>query len=155
MSFNPGRISKADATAYSSSSSDDDDDDEYLQPSANPQADEFFDLNPRKRRRTGRNAKESAALGIFGSDSEDDGPGKRWKSKKDLRHKNVAFVSAGQEDLNQNLNDESIEDDKGHDEDEDEDEDEESSSHPGLGAKPSHSTMQEDSDEEDEDEDMT
>ncbi|KAI1476532.1 TFP11-domain-containing protein [Daldinia eschscholtzii] len=153
MSFNPGRISKADATAYSSSSSDDDDEDEYLQPSANPQADEFFDLNPRKRRRTGRNAKESAALGIFGSDSEDDVPGKRWKSKKDLRHKNVAFVSAGQEDLNQNLNDEFIEDDKG--QDEDEDEDEESSSRPGLGAKPSQSTMQEDTDEEDEDEDMT
>ncbi|KAI1799251.1 TFP11-domain-containing protein [Daldinia bambusicola] len=154
MSFDPGRISKADAAAYSSSSDEEDDEDEYLQPSFNPQADEFFDLNPRKRRRTGRNAKESAALGIFGSDSEDDGPGKRWKSKKDLRHKNVAFVSAGQESLNQDLNDESIEDGKSQDEDKDEDE-EQPGSHPGLGAKPNHSQMQEDSDEDDEDEDMT
>ncbi|KAI0846534.1 TFP11-domain-containing protein [Daldinia vernicosa] len=155
MSFDPGRISKADAAAYSSSSSDNEDEDEYLQPSVNPQADEFFDLNPRKRRRTGRNAKESAALGIFGSDSEDDGPGKRWKSKKDLRHKNVAFVSAGQEDLNQTLNDESIEEDnKGQEESEGED-GEQLNSRPGLGAKPNPSQTQEDSDEDDEDEDMT
>ncbi|OTA98600.1 hypothetical protein M426DRAFT_325866 [Hypoxylon sp. CI-4A] len=150
MTFDPGRISKADATAYSSSSSDDED--EYLQPSADPQADEFLDFNPRKRRRTGRNAKESAALGIFGSESEDDGPGKRWKSKRDLRHKNVAFVSAGQKDLNEHLDDD-VEDDTDGDEEEEEDE---SSARPGLGAKlASPPRTVPDEDDDDEDEEMT
>ncbi|KAI6092982.1 TFP11-domain-containing protein [Hypoxylon rubiginosum] len=123
MSIDTGRISKADAAAYTSSSSSDEDDD------FDPQADEFRDLNPRKRRRTGRNAKESAALGIFGSESEDDGPGRRWKSKKDLRHKNVAFVSAGQERMNQDL-DEDKDDDL-----DDDDEEDEHNHRPGLGAK--------------------
>ncbi|KAI8957619.1 TFP11-domain-containing protein [Daldinia sp. FL1419] len=159
MSFDPGRISKADAAIYSSSSSDNDDENEYLQPSVNPQANEFFDLNPRKRRRTGRNAKESAALGIFGSDSEDDGLGKRWKSKKDLRHKSMAFVSAGQEDLNQNINDESSNADKFQNEGNGEDADEEQlGDRLGLGttpgSKPNSSQMQENSDESDEDDDM-
>ncbi|KAI2468874.1 TFP11-domain-containing protein [Annulohypoxylon bovei var. microspora] len=150
MSFDPSRISKADAAAYSSSSSEDDDDDKYLQPSVDPRADEFADLNPRKRRRTGRNAKESDALGIFGSESEHDRPTRKWKSKKDLRHKNVAFVSAGQKDLNRNLD----EDDDDEDEDEDEDE---SNGHPGLGAKITtpRDQLPKDYDEEDEDEDMT
>ncbi|KAI0376246.1 TFP11-domain-containing protein [Hypomontagnella monticulosa] len=159
MSFDPGKISKADATTYSSSSGDEDED-EYLQPSVNPQDNDFLDLNPRKRRRTGRNAKESAALGIFGSDSEDDGPGRRWKSKKDLRHKNVTFVSAGQTNLNQSLDNDDDDDD---DKDEDENEDDESSSRLGLGAKPtvSQPPRREDvnddeiEDEGDEDEDMT
>ncbi|KAI1371774.1 TFP11-domain-containing protein [Hypoxylon crocopeplum] len=116
MSFDPGKISKADAATYTSSSSSDED--EYLQPSVDPRADEFLDLNPRKRRRTGRNAKESAALGIFGSESEDDGPGRRWKSKKDLRHKNIAFVSASQKDLNKDLSEDHDDDDSYEDEDE-------------------------------------
>ncbi|KAI0891288.1 TFP11-domain-containing protein [Annulohypoxylon nitens] len=152
MSFDPSRISKADAAAYTSSSDDDgDDDDGYLQQSVDPRADDFADLNPRKRRRTGRNAKESAALGIFGSESEDDGPGRKWKSKKDLRHKNVAFVSAGQKDMNSTF------DGEGEDEDEDEDE---FSTRPGLGANVATSKEQplqdEDEDDEDnEDEDMT
>ncbi len=73
-----------------------------------PDADEFADYNPRKRRRTGRDAKESAALGVFGSDSEDEGPGKRWK-RKTLRGKGMSFVSTGQQNP---------------DDDEDEDEDE-------------------------------
>ncbi|KAI1204504.1 TFP11-domain-containing protein [Annulohypoxylon truncatum] len=149
MSFDPSRISKADAAAYTSSSSDDDDDDGYLQPSVDPRADDFADLNPRKRRRTGRNAKESAALGIFGSESEDDGPGRKWKSKKDLRHKNVAFVSAGQKDLNSTLDD---------DDDDDYEDEDEPSSHPGLGAKDSTSKAQRLEDDEygeDEDEEMT
>ncbi|KAI0112293.1 TFP11-domain-containing protein [Hypoxylon sp. NC0597] len=154
MSFDPGKISKADAAAYTSSSSDDEED-EYLQPSVNPQADEFLDLNPRKRRRTGRNAKESAALGIFGSDSEEDGPQRTWKSKKNLRHKNVAFVSAGQKDLNQSLDDDNVED--GGNEDRDK---EELSARPGLGARlaTAEDTISEDGKEddgEDEDEYMT
>ncbi|KAI5864124.1 TFP11-domain-containing protein [Durotheca rogersii] len=145
MSFDPGRISKADAAAYSSSDDDDQEEDEYLHPSVDPRADEFLDFNPRKRRRTGRDAKESAALGIFGSESEDDGPGKRWKSKKDLRHKNMSFVSAGQENPNQNLEEDRDEDD----------EDDELGDHPGLGAKPkpaaSHLPAAEEEEEEEED----
>ncbi|KAL7624693.1 hypothetical protein AAE478_006263 [Parahypoxylon ruwenzoriense] len=144
MSFDPGKISKADAAAYTSSEDDDQDDDEYLQPSVDPRADEFLDFNPRKRRRTGRNAKESAALGIFGSDSEDGGPGRRWKSKKDLRHKNVSFISAGQQNTKQDL-------DEGEDEDDDE-----LDGHPGLGAQPPvpQEPVPEEDEEEDEDESM-
>ncbi|KAI0880194.1 TFP11-domain-containing protein [Annulohypoxylon maeteangense] len=150
MSFDPTRISKADAAVYTSSSSDDDDDDGYLHSSVDPRADDFADLNPRKRRRTGRNAKESAALGIFGSESEDDGPGRKWKSKKDLRHKNVTFVSAGKKDLNPTLDDD--------DDDDDDDNGHELSSHPGLGAQASTSKRQQLEDDdygENEDEDMT
>ncbi|KAH8778587.1 GC-rich sequence DNA-binding factor-like protein-domain-containing protein [Diaporthe sp. PMI_573] len=89
--FDPSKM-KAAAAEYSSSESEEEDDD-YLMPSTNPNADEFADYNPRKRRRTGRDAKESAALGIFGSESEDDRPGQRWK-KKTLRNKGMSFVSA-------------------------------------------------------------
>lgn len=64
-----------------------------------PNAEEFADYNPRKRRRTGRrtgrDAKESAAMGVFGSESEDEGP--RWKRKdRSLREKGMSFVSTGQ-----------------------------------------------------------
>ncbi|KAI4868182.1 TFP11-domain-containing protein [Hypoxylon rubiginosum] len=144
MSIDPGRISKADAAAYSSSSSSDEDED------FDPQADEFRDLNPRKRRRTGRNAKESAALGIFGSESEDDGPGKRWKSKNNLRHKNVSFVSAGKERMTQDPAD----DNDDNDNNSFDDEDDERNDRPGLGAKFAAAPQVED-DEEDEDEEMT
>ncbi|KAI1497903.1 GC-rich sequence DNA-binding factor-like protein-domain-containing protein [Biscogniauxia marginata] len=124
MSFDPATISKADATAYSSSDTDENDDDEYLKPSVDPRDDDFLGYNPRKRRRTGRNAKESAALGIFGSDSEDDGPGRRSKSKTDLRHKNVTFVSAGRQNLTESMGD-----------DDDDDDDSEASDQPDLGAQ--------------------
>ena len=93
FTFDPSKISKAEAAEYSSSDSDVDDGDEYLKPSTDPSAGEFRDFNPRKRRRTGRDAKESAALGIFGSESEDEGPGGRWK-RKTLRNKGVSFVSS-------------------------------------------------------------
>ncbi|KAI1004546.1 hypothetical protein K3495_g3666 [Podosphaera aphanis] len=56
--------------------------------------DRYADTNPRKRRREVRNAKEDAALGIFGSESEDEGLGKRWK-KKTLRDKSMRFVKTG------------------------------------------------------------
>ncbi|EKD12025.1 uncharacterized protein L3040_008033 [Drepanopeziza brunnea f. sp. 'multigermtubi'] len=83
----------------SSSDSDAEDDDDFLHPSTDPRADEFADYNPRKRRRTGRDAKESAALGVFGSESEDEGGhGKRWKGKR-LRGRGVAFVSTGQKKI--------------------------------------------------------
>ncbi|KAH9217120.1 Tuftelin interacting protein N terminal-domain-containing protein, partial [Leptodontidium sp. 2 PMI_412] len=102
-------MSSMHAFAHGSSSESSGEEDDFLHPSTDPNADEFADYNPRKRRRTGRDAKESAALGVFGSESEDDGPGKRWK-KKSLRGKGMAFVSTGQHKL---------------DEDEDEDEDDE------------------------------
>lgn len=146
MSFNPANISKADAVAYSSSDSDSDAGDDYQQrPSADPRDDDFGDFNPRKKRRTGRNAKESAALGIFGSDSEDDGPGWRRKGKKDLRHKGMAFVSAGQQEQNE-------------DDDDDDDEDDDDAEYAetgrfGIGAK--GKVPDEDEEEEEEDEDMT
>ncbi|GAP92266.1 putative g-patch domain-containing protein [Rosellinia necatrix] len=152
-------ISKADAAAYSSSEGDESDDDGLAQPSVDPRADDFLDFNPRKRRKTGRNTKESAALGIFASDSEDnDAPNRRWKSKRDLRHKNVTFVSAGQEQLDRHP-------DQG-DDDEDEDEDGLSGRRAGLGTQRANATPAEqdkaaeiegeDEDEdEDEDEEMT
>lgn len=85
---------KSTAEDYSSSDSDSANEDDYRVPSTNPNDDEFADFNPRKRRRTGANAKESAALGIFGSDSEDERPGGgRWKHKP-LRAKGVSFVSS-------------------------------------------------------------
>ncbi|KAH7346856.1 putative G-patch domain-containing protein [Rhexocercosporidium sp. MPI-PUGE-AT-0058] len=88
-------MSSMHAFAHNSSSESSGEEDDFLHPSTDPNADEFADYNPRKRRRTGRDAKESAALGVFGSESEDEGPGKRWK-KKSLRGKSMAFVSTGQ-----------------------------------------------------------
>lgn len=93
------------AFAHGSSSESEEDDDIN-----DHNAGEFAGYNPRKRRRTGRDAKESAAMGIFGSESEDEVPGRRWK-KKTLRGKGMAFVSTGQTNLD--------------DEDEDEEEEEE------------------------------
>lgn len=81
--------------AGGSSSESESEQDDFLHLSTDPNADEFADYNPRKRRRTGRDAKESAALGIFGSESEDEGPGKRWTSKS-LRGKGMSFVQSGQ-----------------------------------------------------------
>lgn len=94
VSFDPSKLTKATAADYSSSDSgaDDDDDVDYRVPSTNPHDDEFADFNPRKRRRTGRDAKESAALGIFGSESEDDTTS-RFKHKT-LRRKGVSFVAS-------------------------------------------------------------
>lgn len=91
-SFDPSRM-KAGASEYSTSDSEEDDEDDFRKPSIDPRADDFGDFNPRKRRRTGRDAKESAALGIFGSESEDDGPASRPK-RKNLRTKGMSFVSS-------------------------------------------------------------
>ncbi|KAM0334992.1 hypothetical protein ACHAQA_000026 [Verticillium albo-atrum] len=91
--FDPSRLTKKSAAAQYSSESEEDDDD-YAAPVVDPAAgDDFHNSNPRKRRRVGE-SKDRAALGIFASDSEDDGPGKRWK-KKTLRGKGMSFVSTG------------------------------------------------------------
>ncbi|ROW08637.1 hypothetical protein VPNG_06171 [Cytospora leucostoma] len=133
--FDPAKM-KAAAAEYSSSDSGEEDD-EYLMPSIDPNADEFADNNPRKRRRTGRDAKESAALGIFGSESEDEGPGRRWK-KKTLRTKGMSFVSADQP--TRGSEDEDMDDDDDEDarptlgqEYSDEEDDEEEEATPGVG----------------------
>jgi tuftelin-interacting protein 11 len=106
--------------ANSSSDESEDDQDDFLHPSADPGADEFADYNPRKRRRTGRDSKESAALGIFGSESEDEGPNKRWKNKnRSMRTKGMSFVKSGQKPSDED--------------DEDDDEESEDDSRPVLG----------------------
>ncbi|OLN87601.1 G-patch domain-containing protein [Colletotrichum chlorophyti] len=126
--FDPSRLTKKAAAHYSSESEEDDDDD-YLAPVADPsQADDFSDLNPRKRRRVG-NTKEHAALGIFASDSEDDGPGRRWK-KKTLRDKGMSFVSTGATTLDEDeemrdANAKEYSDDSNDDDDDDDDDDDE------------------------------
>lgn len=88
--FDPSRLTKASAADYSSSDSDSDD--ERPLPGQDIDDGEFGDYNPRKKRRVGGNSKEKAALGIFGSDSEDDKPGSQWK-RKPLRSKAMNFVS--------------------------------------------------------------
>ncbi|KAH0553405.1 hypothetical protein GP486_006524 [Trichoglossum hirsutum] len=101
--------------AFADSSSDSSESDEILFPSADPAADEFTasSRHRRKRRKTGRDAKESAALGVFGSESEDDGG---W-NQRTLRTKGLRFVSSKANDAG---SDEAEEDE---DEDEEEDED--------------------------------
>jgi len=79
---------------YGSDSGSSDEDDEIPLPGQDEAGEFAAGAHRRKRRRTGREAKEAAALGIFGSDSEDERPG-RWK-EKNLRNKGMGFVSAGQ-----------------------------------------------------------
>jgi tuftelin-interacting protein 11 len=114
--FQKVSFTKADAAQYSSSDEDEDEDDELQMPSREPGEADFGDFNPRKRRRTGRDSKESAALGIFGSESEDDGPSNRWK-RKTLRNKGVSFVSQGKPADKDS--DEDSDSDSGNDEDDD------------------------------------
>lgn len=97
------------AFAHGSSSESSEEEEDFQHPSTDPNADEFADYNPRKRRRTCRDPKESAALGIFGSESEDEDPGKRWKGKS-LRGKGMAFVSTGQKNLNEDEEDDDDDD---------------------------------------------
>ncbi|KJZ79737.1 hypothetical protein HIM_01206 [Hirsutella minnesotensis 3608] len=89
-SFDPSRLNKASAADFTSSSEESDD--ERILPGLDTNDDDFGQNNPRKRRRVGGNSKEKAALGIFASDSDDERPGQRWKSKT-LRAKGVSFVS--------------------------------------------------------------
>lgn len=126
------------AFARDSSDESSGDENDFLHPSNDPNADEFADYNPRKRRRTGRDAKESAALGIFGSESEDEGPGKRWKQRSNLRGKGMAFVGTGQkvggeEDEDEDENDDDKDDVDMEDEEQEKDEEEEAPGRGGLG----------------------
>lgn len=150
MSFNPGKVSKADAAAYSSSDSDNGDDDHLEAVSGDPHSDYLDNFNPRKRRRMKGNSKESAALGIFGSDSEDDRPtfSRKSHNKKNLRHQNVSFVSAVPREPTE-----------GDDKDDENDEDMEDvnaeydePSRFGLGNKKARTIIEDEDDEDDEDE---
>jgi tuftelin-interacting protein 11 len=96
--------------AGSSSDESEEEQDDFLHPSTDPGAEEFADYNPRKRRRTRRDPRESAALGIFGSESEDEGPTRRWKSRN-MRAKGMSFVKSGQNAGG--ANDEEDEEDEG------------------------------------------
>ncbi|CAK7227464.1 hypothetical protein SCUCBS95973_006553 [Sporothrix curviconia] len=97
FSFGPPMGKRAGgADAYSSSDSgSDDESNAYRMPATDPAETEFSEFQPRKRRRTGRNGKESAALGIFGSESDDDHSSRRWKERKPLRKQGMSFVSTG------------------------------------------------------------
>lgn len=143
---NPGfpRLNKASAADYTSSSEDNDED--YVLPSVDAADDEFGAYNPRKRRRVVGNNKEKAALGIFGSDSDEDRPGQRWKSKT-LRSKGMSFVSTAGQDRNKDSEEDSREDktrrgngaigpdgeDDDDDDDDDEDDEPDADAGPGLG----------------------
>ncbi|KAF4122044.1 tuftelin-interacting protein 11 [Geosmithia morbida] len=144
--FAPSRLNKTTAADYSSSASESED--EYRIPGVDPEDDDFGDFNPRKKRRLADSNKEKAALGIFASDSEDEGPGKKWK-KKNLRSRGMNFVSKGAEQA-EGSSDEGDDDEdnrpvlgngsmnpsldeKDDDDDDEEDEDEESSRGAGLG----------------------
>lgn len=124
FSFDAANMAKgaAGANAYSSSDSgSDDDSNAYRMPSTNPGDSEFGDFNPRKRRRTGRNAKESAALGIFGSESEDDHTQRRWKQRQPLRKQGMSFVSSGTKQTKASDEEDEDDDEGGHDDESEED----------------------------------
>lgn len=155
--FDPSRLSKAAAEQYSSSDSDSDD--ERILPGED--RDDFGDFNPRKRRRLGGNNKERAALGIFGSDSEDGGSASKWK-RKTLRNKAMNFVTTETKKPNTEESDEESDDARPvlgsamRDEEDDESE-EEASAGIGLGFsqqkswnKAGEGGKDEDEDEEDE-----
>ncbi|KAK3688972.1 GC-rich sequence DNA-binding factor-like protein-domain-containing protein [Podospora appendiculata] len=151
MRFDPSRLGKATAADYSSSESDAEDEEEYLVPSTNPHDSEFADHNPRKRRRTGRDAKESAALGIFGSESDDDddgGPGARFK-RKNLRNKGMSFVSSAANKATTRSDDDDDDDDL-HMDDGDDDDDEYGENGPTIQSTAAAADDDDEEDEEDE-----
>ncbi|POS82687.1 hypothetical protein EPUL_006655 [Erysiphe pulchra] len=65
---------------------------------------ELGNFHPRKKRRIQRNSKEKAALGVFGSDSDDDGPRKKWNGISHLKRKGVEFVSTREHGINSEEN---------------------------------------------------
>ncbi|OAA71090.1 G-patch domain-containing protein [Akanthomyces lecanii RCEF 1005] len=129
--FDPSRISKKAAEQYSSSDSDSDD--ERLLPGED--RDDFGDFNPRKRRRLGGDNKERAALGIFGSDSEDGNAASKWK-RKTLRNKAMNFVTTTANKPNTEESDQDSDDPRpmlGHTMQVDEDDDSEEEASAGVG----------------------
>jgi len=85
--------------AYDSDSSSSGSEEDGTDPTGPDEASEFQSWHRRKRRRTGQEARDDAALGVFASDSEyeDSGPrGRRWgKGGKPLRAHGMGFVKSG------------------------------------------------------------
>jgi tuftelin-interacting protein 11 len=108
LHFDPSRLSKKSAAQGYSSSEGEEDEDDYAAPGA---GDDYGDFNPRKRRRIGGNTKERAALGIFGSDSDDDGPGRRWKAKTTLEEEQEKSAKAVDAEYSNDSDDNDAEDD--------------------------------------------
>ncbi|KKA27232.1 hypothetical protein TD95_004734 [Thielaviopsis punctulata] len=107
------------------------------------------EFQPRKRRRMG---KESAALGIFGDDSDDEDtrrPGQRWKQKT-LRTQGMAFVSGGQcdDEYSEGSVDDQEDDREEDDEDEENDQNTSGFMRGGLGFSKASNDSKDDSDKE-------
>jgi tuftelin-interacting protein 11 len=123
---------------YDTDSGSSSEEDEILLPNQDLQdeADQFAG-HRRKRRRTGRNAKEAAALGVFGSDSEDEAPGRGGWKRKNLRSRGMGFVGAGQK----------AEDDNDDEDDIDYEEEAREKALGGLGSRAAQKTEDEQEDE--------
>lgn len=82
---------------WEDSSDSDSSEDEIEFPDVTDDHERFSSGHPRKRRRTGGDTKERAALGVFGSDSEGEGTrgSKGWSSGR-LRNKGMGFVKSGE-----------------------------------------------------------
>ncbi|KAG0637523.1 GC-rich sequence DNA-binding factor-like protein-domain-containing protein [Tuber brumale] len=79
------------------SSDSDSSEDEIEFPDLTDDHERFSSGHQRKRRRVGGDTKERAALGIFGSDGEDEGArGSKGWSSKGLRNKGMGFVKSGE-----------------------------------------------------------
>ncbi|RPB23784.1 TFP11-domain-containing protein [Terfezia boudieri ATCC MYA-4762] len=148
--------------AYHSDSSSGGSEDDGTDPTVPDGTGEFRTWHRRKRRRTGQEARDDAALGVFGSDSEyeDSGPrGGGGRGGRPLRAHGMGFVKSGGGDISMSDGDdddqnvEEEEEESGPDQEEqvkeylgsfaglrgrtgsDEDEEEESASGVGLGGK--------------------
>ena len=82
---------------WEDSSDSDSSEDEIEFPDLTDDHERFSSGHQRKRRRTGGDTKERAALGVFGSDSEgeDTRGSKGWSSRR-LRNKGMGFVKSGE-----------------------------------------------------------
>lgn len=146
LAFDPLHL-KASAADYSSSDSEPED--EYQVPGLNQNDyNDNDELNPRKRkrRRLGRNNKERAALGVFGSDSEDERPSNTWRSKT-LRKQRMSFVSTcdarPKEDDSATKYDETVDDEGSSFAAQYQNSEEGSDRKPGLGNQPASSNEDE------------
>ncbi|KAI5809032.1 GC-rich sequence DNA-binding factor-like protein-domain-containing protein [Peziza echinospora] len=139
--------------AYSSDSSEPSSGEgDGLDPSAADENSEFRTNHRRKRRRTGQEARDDAALGVFGSDSEYEDQGSfrgrgrslGGRSSRPLRAKGVGFVKSGggEEDVD-------MQDDEDDEEEEDEEEEpvkEDLDTFAGLRKRVDEDEMEEDED---------
>ena len=82
---------------WEDSSDSDSSEDEIEFPDLTNDHERFSSKHQRKRRRTGNDTKERAALGVFGSDSEGEGTrGSKGWSSRGLRSKKMGFVKSGE-----------------------------------------------------------